>query len=605
MKKACVKRTSSRYNPESKKVLAHRIRSWVALEDERIFSFLAKFSQLVNTQTSLQLHKAIVNKDHMSLDEVDWSPSFIHQKNVLDYFFTEVLSKSSFLERTDDREYNTYKKFIDSESRCLETGFRLYNTVPDADVAEILELSRFFINDLLGEFKESSSFMKWGPGSTKTIKGKYVVTDKIKEIPFKIPRKAYHYHSNFISSYMHLYEPDWSGPFCPLHQYYEFDEVCVLCRVPKTSKTDRTISIEPTSLVTLTLHYGNILRRRLRKGWDIRLDDQRINQYLASKALDYGLATVDLSAASDSITPALITLLFPAEWRDMILSLRTSFYTLSRNGTVHYRQNKTAGMGNGITFPLQTIIYHAITLGLIEKLGGDKNLCHTYGDDIILPSHCVPLLKKVMQYIGFVFNDKKTHHLSTDKFRESCGEHFYNGRNITPVYLKDANRDLATCVRNHNRLYRWMTSHGLLNYIPLLNILRKGCPVDVYQEYMAPCSYVFYDMTNKICSIHEIGKRDETDSGFLVQEKRTKNNWKLRDNIAHVKISTSDAVLLRLFDMGSSKPHARAHATFFHEHFEKEYGKLHVRRDRPEKREFTPVYDLGEVEGYLVQARAQ
>jgi hypothetical protein len=78
-------------------------------------------------------------------------------------------------------------------------------------------------------------------------------------------------------------------------------ESSVYFTVPKNSTIDRSACKEPEVNMILQRALSKHIRESLKRvGIDLR--DQGVNQRLARDALKLGLATVDLSAASDSIT---------------------------------------------------------------------------------------------------------------------------------------------------------------------------------------------------------------------------------------------------------------------------------------------------------------
>jgi hypothetical protein len=124
--------------------------------------------------------------------------------------------------------------------------------------------------------------------------------------------------------------------------------------VPKNAKTFRSTVTEPVLNGLTQLAIGDFLFDRLkRSGLDLR--DQTRNQRLALEgSLTGALATLDLSSASDTISRELVYHLLPLEW--------AHFLGLSRTGHIKYRGQrytleKFSSMGNGYTFPLESLIF--------------------------------------------------------------------------------------------------------------------------------------------------------------------------------------------------------------------------------------------------------
>jgi hypothetical protein len=238
------------------------------------------------------------------------------------------------------------------------------------------------------------------------------------------------------------------GPYTLLKQCFNVVEGCRVTTVDKDAKTDRTIAIEPTGNVFLQLGIGRFLRKKLRRV-GIDLDDQSINQQLAYQASKSDeLATVDLSSASDTISRELVYELFPVEWSMLLDSLRSPCAYLKG---AWLKLEKFSSMGNGFTFELETLIFWALASGVLEAQGIPGQAV-VYGDDIILPSNAYPLLLEVFDEVGFTINLEKSY--ARGHFRESCGKHYWDGVEVTPVFQKEELSALDSIYRGANRLLR-------------------------------------------------------------------------------------------------------------------------------------------------------
>lgn len=548
MKNSDKRKTNRSATKQDKRVLVASLKIWSKDEKKRLKAFFIKFAKFANTALSEQVIASMLSldTDNPKLD-ITFSPTeFESIRDIrINYMFSEVFTKQSIwkVTKAKERMFNTYKKFVNAENSNFHQNERRYfSDVPSPPkIEELIHLMKVEIAQLLDvptEMVDGGLKMKWGPGVTKTIRGRYAPIHKTMEIPFRLPRSAFKFHSNFISSYMSMFEPD-CGPFCPLESWYEFDDISKLWRVPKTSVTDRVISIEPTALVTLTLAYGQQIRNLLRKRWSVDLRNQGINQFLAHFAWSCGLATVDLSSASDSVSTGVILLLFPPYWAELILSLRTLKYFVPETQTTHTSE-KTAGMGNGLTFPLETVIFHAAIRAVCKYNKVDNILCSTYGDDMIIYEELVPDLIALLTDLGFSVNTKKTHTGKEDCIRESCGKHFYKDECIDPVYIKEGSSTLNEAIRNHNRLFRWMHKHNLNEYVGLLGILRKDCPVDLYQVIEERFNLDTRQFEEVI---------PENDTGFLVSYSNVKNNFRMKSEKSYVTLSGNEAMWLSLMDL--------------------------------------------------------
>lgn len=202
-----------------------------------------------------------------------------------------------------------------------------------------------------------------------------------------------------------------------------------LAFVPKNAKTFRAVSTPPPLNSLVQLGVGDYLKKRLKR-FGIDLSDQSLNQGLAKEgSLTGELATLDLSSASDTISSLLVSHLLPVDW--------VNFLSMSRCSVVKYRGEsriveKFSGMGNGFTFPLESLIFWALARSCCRE----DDTVSVYGDDMIVPSYSTPLLKEVLCACGFLLNLSKS--FDSGPFRESCGADWYRGFNIRPWYCRKA-----------------------------------------------------------------------------------------------------------------------------------------------------------------------
>lgn len=214
--------------------------------------------------------------------------------------------------------------------------------------------------------------------------------------------------------------------------------------VAKTATTDRPIVKQPSLNVMFQRGVGRVIEDRIGVvGLNTR--DQTQNQRLARVgSLDGSLATIDLSSASDTIAYRLVQHLLPEEWLTLL--------DYGRTPTVRYkgqriRVEKYSDMGNGFTFPLQTLIFWALASATCDVFG-IENRAVAYGDDIIVTAAAAPHLIGVLHDLGFTANPAKS--FWQGPFRESCGADYFRGIDIRPWYAKSklTTADLY-CLHNH------------------------------------------------------------------------------------------------------------------------------------------------------------
>lgn len=231
-----------------------------------------------------------------------------------------------------------------------------------------------------------------------------------------------------------------------------------LLAVPKTLSGPRLIASEPTSHQFIQLGLMSWVREKLPRilGNSISFLDQSPSRELCKEASYSGkLATVDLSSASDRLSCWVVERVFQhcpslleALWASRTRTLRNCVKN-SRGQLIgedyHILLKKFAPMGSGVTFPIQSIVYAAVSIAVVlyedrilkpkyrDVLEASRKV-RVFGDDIILPSYAVPELAHLFAYLQLKVNVGKTHW--EGHFRESCGMDAYYGDDVTPVYLR-------------------------------------------------------------------------------------------------------------------------------------------------------------------------
>lgn len=342
-----------------------------------------------------------------------------------------LYTKRKDLDLGADKEQVAYKKFQEAELLCSETNtlFKAWQRghfqfAPDVEA--VLYRAQRKIANLLGDVPSFSDLrMRFGPGATTQIKRVESSVKRKLSAAFACSEDLAPYVANVLEEV-----PAW----IPFNEDSESVTVAVeihpgrLSFVPKDAKTFRTIVVEPALNGFLQAGYGDFIAERLRRvGIDIR--DQSRNQQLAKEAsLSGALATLDLSSASDTIATELVYHLLPYDWALALDRARTS--CVAYKGSL-LKLQKFSSMGNGFTFPLETLIFWALAKSTAIR-GGTVSV---YGDDIILPTADVELFSRVLRSCGFLLNDAKS--FSSGQFRESCGHDYFSGIDIRPFYLRD------------------------------------------------------------------------------------------------------------------------------------------------------------------------
>lgn len=341
-----------------------------------------------------------------------------------------------------EREMAAYDNLCETEVNCLQTNnrFRSKTGVPDGfsptTYAQLLRAKKL-IRTILGPVPRLSQLkLSFGPGATTTVKKESACPQmKLAGRPTCSDELA---NSPWLNSFLRTI-PHWLNEHTSTWSMDEngglFSEIMLdlspskLVAVPKNAVIDRFIEIQPTLNTLLQLGLGKWIEGRLRSvvGLDIR--NQELNQQLARVGSLTGLIqTLDLKSASATIARMLVRFLFPEEWYQLLMhaGCRDTFYRGH-----HIRLEMFCSMGNGFTFPLETLIFYALTFA---ACGGKSDNVRAYGDDIICPSEFEGDVRELLTACGFMINESKCGY---GPFRESCGADYYKGFNIRPVYVKN------------------------------------------------------------------------------------------------------------------------------------------------------------------------
>jgi hypothetical protein len=223
--------------------------------------------------------------------------------------------------------------------------------------------------------------------------------------------------------------------------------------VPKNAKTERAICVEPLMNSSVQMGIGKHMRKRLRSA-GCNLNSQERNQRLAKKgSITDTLSTIDLKAASDTISYSTVLELLPLPWFELLSKCRCESYSYENKD---YSFEKFSSMGNGFTFELESLLFYALSLSVCEFLKLDIDDVSVYGDDIIVPQAAFGTLEDILTFFGFSLNREKSFHRGP--FRESCGSDWYLGKLVRPLFIKRRPTN-ATLMGWCNHL--WRMSEGL------------------------------------------------------------------------------------------------------------------------------------------------
>jgi hypothetical protein len=362
-----------------------------------------------------------------------------------DYLVSELLKKSPNLPLGVDKAQVALDAFRASEELCSKTNDRLLE--PGLKPAWFYR-ARAIIRTILGPLtkgvlEQVVEKARHGPGAAVGVMGRGSVSSDKFDSECTLT-------SDLVQFARSIMGERWAD-----HASKRIVSGARVATVPKNAKTDRTICIEPLLNMFLQLGIGAVMTARLKRfGVDLR--DQGLNASLAQRAFRDWLATLDLSSASDLISEVLVEQLLPERWFHLLDLVRSKWVEMPDGEWV--RIKKFSSMGNGFTFPLESLIFAAVAFALVPT--ADWLDVGIYGDDIIVPQVSAPAVVHGLEYLGFRTNLKKSH-LAGDFF-ESCGSDWYRGVPVRPFYLRGRRgSDTPYEVRTANAIRAYARRDGL------------------------------------------------------------------------------------------------------------------------------------------------
>lgn len=320
--------------------------------------------------------------------------------------------------------------FEEAEEQCSRTNRRLkrycdnYRLMDDKYRGYVFKMARY-IQNVLGNYQtftsELSNLVKVTPGATAhTPRRASLPQNKMRMRLYATSRCA-----NILKALYHYH-----GFRLPRIKATTTNRVEL---VPKNWKTDRTIACEPEGNLPLQLAFDKYAKRRMRR-FGIDLRDQSANMKLARHASihdDY--VTVDFSKASDTISYNAVLLVFPEEWFSFLAKVRTPAYRGVFGEGVYA---KFSSMGNGSTFAIETLMFAAACRAV-----GSRDFL-VYGDDVIIEKEFYSEFLELTRFLGFTINEDKS--FAEGPFRESCGGDYFDGIDVTPVYIRSVDKRKAS-----------------------------------------------------------------------------------------------------------------------------------------------------------------
>lgn len=286
--------------------------------------------------------------------------------------------------------------------------------------------------------------------------------------------------------------------------------------VPKDVRESRSIAVEPSLNMYFQLGLGAILTSRLRTFFGVDLRTQQLwNREAARVGSEHsgvcsgqesswapGFATIDLKSASDSMGLRLLEWALPRDFFNLLKNLRCERATLTDGSSLEL--NMVSTMGNGFTFPLQTMLFSCVVVAAIKshgltpmrpflqigpssaetvRVGFRSDLGHfrldspmpgllgsvpqgkpeewgVFGDDIICHPKVAYRVLRLLELLGFEVNATKS--FVQGHFRESCGSDYFRGQDIRAFYVKERLASRTSLYKALNGFLEWSTRSGIL-----------------------------------------------------------------------------------------------------------------------------------------------
>jgi len=326
-------------------------------------------------------------------------------------------------------------------------------------------LNRDPLDPLFSCFEKVLEHAKVGPGASLGANGTGFYSKLFSSQLTCTSPGLYHAYSNYIDNF-----PTWSDAESIRYDQFGGCDIVKgnkLCFVPKNVDVSRVICVEPSLNMYYQLGVKHLLEREIVRSFGIDFSVQQSrNRDLAQLAsmFDDHWVTIDLSSASDSMSLKMLQQFLPRDIFSFLVLLRSPEMTLPNGSQLELEMIST--MGNGYTFPLQTLLFLSVVAAAHRVLnvpferprGLSLGNFGVYGDDIICRVEVSDLVIRLLALLGFSVNDSKSYFKGP--FRESCGGDFFRGHPVRGFYLKSlrTTQDAYVAI---NALNRWTAITGI------------------------------------------------------------------------------------------------------------------------------------------------
>lgn len=381
---------------------------------------------------------------------------YLHYPNPTDFlalsqfysFFTHINLKSL--------KHDLENEYVEFEERLHELQY------PPDLIHELNEI----MTEWLSEFSIREPFVpSHGPGATSHLQRGAFISDKYRDL-----------FSDRLLDYVVSKVTDDVSSFFPYGHTHGLHREAKLLFVPKSMKTYRVISKEPTSLMYFQKGVKDQLYPYIEDKLfgHVNFARQELNADLALEGSKYqSFGTIDLSSASDSVTWTLVKSLFRnTPLYPWLLATRSRSVRLPSGQVIAVE--KFAPMGSALCFPIQTLVFSAVVESARRHIRpyDTRVRWRVYGDDIIVPTHLYDDVVARLSRLHFCVNQTKSYSFPS-RFRESCGMEAYDGFDVTP--LRISRRFIAVdkgSLRFHPEQYEGLQDMANQAYSAGLTVLR-------------------------------------------------------------------------------------------------------------------------------------
>lgn len=319
--------------------------------------------------------------------------------------------------------------YVDLTQQCLDDYMDIEGSMPKWYPASIVSGLNTIVKRWLTSFDPTRLKFNHGPGAVAGHGSNATLEIKYKDLS----------HDRYL---LDTFGQDWYPSESPFRS--SLDRISQTIFVPKSYKTFRTISMESSTLQYYQQGVWKEIKRVVESSpyLSARMSFKKAgrNFTLAQEAsMNRNYATLDLSAASDSVSYSLVKQVFKGTKLLKYLGATRSRRTLLPDGRL-ITLKKFAPMGSALCFPVETIIFAAICQYVTREHGVTSDYS-VYGDDLIVPSQCAEDVISVLGSLGFKTNLEKSFYDKNCWFRESCGGEFCDGYDVTPLRISRKYRD--------------------------------------------------------------------------------------------------------------------------------------------------------------------